>query len=189
MRVFLRRVRAREPLPLAMSGVRMGERLLQIGVNDARLAGSLAAKVGLSGHAAIAVTDDDTAERARRASADAGVLTDVHVTRLDALPFADRDFDVVVAHGMDGAIASLDPSTRHGVMRECHRVLRPGGRFIAIEAGTRRGLARLLSPGPGPGAEYEAAGGSVAAMQGAGFTAVRLLAQREGYRFTEGLKG
>ena len=39
-----------------------------------------------------------------------------------------------------------------------------------------------------PDAGYEAAGGAVAALQAAGFKPVRMLSEREGYRFTEGLK-
>ena len=53
-----------EPLPVTMSAVRMGERVLQIGVDDPTIASAIAAKVGLSGNAAIAVTDERDAARA-----------------------------------------------------------------------------------------------------------------------------
>ena len=67
MRMFLRKVAACEPLAVAMSGVRLGERLLQIGVDDPPLLGALAAKVGLSGHAAVVTLDERSARaRARR---------------------------------------------------------------------------------------------------------------------------
>jgi SAM-dependent methyltransferase len=172
-----------------MSGVRMGERILQIGIDDARLASLLAAKVGLSGHAAVAVADDAAGERAHRAGADAGVLIEVHVTPLDTLPFGDGEFDVVVVHGRSGLLPSLAASTRVGALRECRRVLRHGGRLLAIEDGDRAGLAAILRPRRSQSPEYDAAGGTLTALQGAGFTAVRLLAEREGYRFTEGLNG
>ena len=61
-------------LPVVMSGVKMGERALQIGIDDPSLAGAIAAKVGLSGHAAIAVSNDRAAAKARAAAATAGVL-------------------------------------------------------------------------------------------------------------------
>ena len=51
----------REPLAIAMSGVRMGERLLQIGMDTPVVTGLLAAKPGLSGESAIVVPDDATA--------------------------------------------------------------------------------------------------------------------------------
>jgi hypothetical protein len=37
-------------------------------------------------------------------------------------------------------------------------------------------------------AQYEAAGGTAAALEAAGFRAVRTLGDRQGYRFIEGLK-
>jgi hypothetical protein len=66
-------------------------------------------------------------------------------------------------------------------------VLRHGGRVIAIEAGPKSGLAGIIRPYR-PDAAYEAAGGAVAALQAGGFKPVRVLWEREGYRFTEGLK-
>ena len=36
---FLRKTKSTEPLPIVMCGVRMGERVLQIGIDDPSLAG------------------------------------------------------------------------------------------------------------------------------------------------------
>jgi SAM-dependent methyltransferase len=167
----------------------MGERVLQIGVNDPLLAGTIAAKVGLSGHAAMAVADRAAADRANRGAADAGGLVDVQVTPLDTLPFPEHAFDVVIINSVDGLLARLDDGMRARVLRECHRVVRNGGRVVAIEAGPRAGLAaRLLRSGPPPNQGYEAHGGTAGALQAAGFRPVRLLAEREGFRFVEGLK-
>ena len=47
-----------DPLHVSMTGVRMGERFLQIGCNDRALLAGLAAKVGLSGTAAVAAFED-----------------------------------------------------------------------------------------------------------------------------------
>jgi SAM-dependent methyltransferase len=188
MRPFLRKARAREPLALTMSGVRMGERVLQIGVNDPRLTGAIVAKVGLSGHAAIAVRSEKDAQRARQGSADVGGLADVHVTGIDTLPFAAQEFDVTVIHSLDGLLASLDVEGRLGLLRECLRVLRPGGRLVAFEAGERSGLRAMLQRTPGPDPAYEQSGGTLAALGAAGFKPVRILAEREGYRFTEGFR-
>ena len=55
----------REPLAIAMSGVRMGERLLQIGMDTPVVTGLLAAKPGLSGESAMVVPDDATAVSAQ----------------------------------------------------------------------------------------------------------------------------
>jgi SAM-dependent methyltransferase len=183
--MFLRKSRL-EPLPVTMSAVRMGERVLQIGIDDAAIVSALAAKVGLSGNAAIAVTDDADAERARHAAANAGVLVDVRVTPLAPLPYDNDAFDLIVAHGMRGLVLSLDGTARVAALREWHRVLRPGGRVMTIESGPVGGLKGLLKRPAG--SEHDTSGGILEALQAAGFRAVRLLAEREGYRFTEGIK-
>lgn len=185
--MFFLRKSTLELLPVAMSGVRMGERVLQIGFDDPSLAGTLAAKVGLSGHATMAVTDEPTAVRARAAAQNAGALVDVQVTPLHALPFANESFDVIVVHGTGGLLSSLDDSPRVALLREGFRTLRVGGRIVIIEAGARSGLAALLRP-QRTDRKYDAAGGAVAALVKAGFRAPRVLAEREGYRFSEGMK-
>ncbi|HEY6363068.1 MAG TPA: methyltransferase domain-containing protein [Vicinamibacterales bacterium] len=187
--LFLRKARLdTEPLPIKMSGVRMGERLLQIGVDDPKLLASMALKTGLSGSTSVAVTDEASAARARAGAAGAGALIDLHVTNLDPLPFDNDAFDVVVVNGRNGWLAALNDEGRTiRALRETRRVLRHGGRIIVIEAGPKGGFAGVLSPyRPDPG--YAATGGTTAALQAAGFKPVRLLWDREGYRFTEGLK-
>ena len=173
-----------EPLPVAISGVRMGERALQIGIDDPSLAGAIAAKVGLSGHAAIAVNDDRIAAKARAAAATIGVLVDVHVTPLDSLPFPGDSFDAIVLHAAGNALPSLEGAAAVAMLREGHRVLRTGGRIVIIEGGPRRGVGRWLRARQPPLQPGTAEG----AVRAAGFRAARPLAGREGYRFTEGLK-
>ena len=189
MRRFLRKASVeREPLALTMTGVRMGERVLQVGVSDVRLTAMLAAKPGLSGHAAVVVSDERAAERARAAAAESGLLIDVHLAPLPALPLSDNAFDVVILHEAATTLAALDPGSRTQAIAECFRVLRSGGRLVALEAGTRAGISALLHRAPPPDPAYDAAGGTAAVLEKAGFRAVRLLADREGYRFIEGLK-
>jgi SAM-dependent methyltransferase len=184
--MFLRKSRI-EPLPVTMSAVRMGERVLQIGVDDAAVASAIAAKVGLSGNAAIAVTDERDAARAHGAAAHAGVLVDVKVTALAPLPFDSDAFDLVIVHGMHGLISSIDANARIAAMREWHRVIRHGGRVMTIEPGTVSGIKSLIQQRRGDEA-YEGRGGVVGALETAGFRPVRLLADREGFKFAEGIK-
>jgi len=177
-----------EPLPVTMSAVRMGERVLQVGVDDAAVASAIAAKVGLSGHAAIAVADERDAARAHGAAASAGVLVDVKVAPLASLPFESDAFDLVVVHGVHGLVSSLDADARLAAMREWRRVLRQGGRVMTIEAGPATGIASVFKR-QAPNEAYEAAGGVVGGRAAGGFKPVRLLAEREGYKFAEGVKG
>jgi SAM-dependent methyltransferase len=181
--MFFLRKSSLERLPVSMSGVRMGERALQIGIDDRSIAGAIAAKVGLSGHAAFAVTNDDNAVHARRAGEAAGALVDVQTTSLPSLPFAADAFDVIIVHAGDRSIPALSEPAGAPTLREAHRVLRTGGRLLIIEGGPRglTGLLRARRRPPDPAA-------TVAALGTAGFRAARPLAEREGYRFTEGLK-
>ena len=177
-----------DPLPVSMSGVKLGERLLQIGVDDAVLAGQLAAKTGLSGTAAHVVTDDAAANKVRVGAKKAGVLSEVHVALLDRLPFEDASFDLVVIHSASGQLAAATAEERLAGLRECLRVLRPGGRLFAIEPGTPAGLTSMLRSAPAAQVGFDAAGGATAALERAGFSPVRQLADREGLKFTEGLR-
>jgi SAM-dependent methyltransferase len=184
--MFLRKSRI-APLPVTMSAVRMGERVLQIGVDDPAVASAIAEKVGLSGNAAIAVTDDRDAARAHGAAANAGILVDVKVTPLAPLPFDNEAFDLVIVHGMRGLLSSIDANARIAAMREWHRVIRRGGRVMTIEPGAVSGIKSLIQQRHSDDA-YEGSGGVVGALESAGFRPVRLLADREGYKFAEGIK-
>jgi ubiquinone/menaquinone biosynthesis C-methylase UbiE len=187
MRMFLRKpARATEPLAVTMSGVRMGERVLQIGIDDAALTGALAAKTGLSGQASIAVASEAEADRARRAAADAAALADVVVTPLQALPFESDQFDAIVVHGST-QLAAPGEGTHLSVASECRRVLRHGGRILVIERESR-GLGGLLRPRDGS-RPADGDNAAIGALTSAGFTAVRQLAVRGRLRFVEGLKG
>jgi ubiquinone/menaquinone biosynthesis C-methylase UbiE len=189
MSLFLRRSKqTRDPLAVAMCGVRLGERVLQIGVDDARLVGLIAAKTGLSGSAACVVADQQQASKAKSGADQAGVLVDIAVVPAGTLPHPDAGFDVTVIHSVSGLLASLEAAARGTLLSESARVLRPGGRIIVIEPGTRTGLSSVLHPVPAAQAPYDAAGGTLADLRAAGFSPVRELADQEGLRFAEGLR-
>jgi ubiquinone/menaquinone biosynthesis C-methylase UbiE len=184
MRMFLRQSTVgREPLAIAMSGVRMGERLLQIGMDTSVVTGLLAAKPGLSGESAMVVADDAGAVNAKRAAENAGALVNIRVHALDALPFDRHAFDLVVVHNRAGQLANLG-DTRTRTLQECRRVIRPGGRIIVIDKGTPSGLAAIFRFRKDP----EARALTVKALEAAGFRSVRPLGDRDGYSFVEGIK-
>jgi len=99
----------------------------------------------------------------------------VKITPFTTFPFESDTFDLVVVHAAQAAV-SIE------TMRECHRVLRRGGRAMTIEGGPATGLAAMFKAPRAP------EGDIVAALETAGFRPARLLAEREGYRFAEGVK-
>jgi len=176
----LRRARQMDPLHVTMTGVRMGERFVQIGCDDPALLSGLAAKVGLSGASAVAVFEEADAERARRAAARIGALIDVRVVTPENLPF--ETADMVVVDDTRGSFARMPDQARKAVLTGTRRLLRDGGRIEVVE---RVALTGFLG-----GAVTRPDGYSVEALLAeAGFRPVRLLAEKAGIRFVEGLKG
>lgn len=180
-----RRMRAMDPLQVAMTGVRMGERYVQVFCHDAALTRGLASKTGLSGVAALAVPDDGQAARARGAAEKAGALIDIKVVPVTALEWPDASFDMAVIDETGGGFSSLSSDDRVAVLHALRRVLRPGGRIEIIE---RMG-GGLLGGAPVVSAGYSASGGAEGALRTSGFNPVRTLAEKDGFRFVEGLKG
>jgi hypothetical protein len=180
-----KRMRPMDPLQVAMTGVRMGERFLQIGCDDKTLLAGLGAKVGLSGSAALAADDEATAERGRAAAAKAGILLDVRTGPPTAWNFDANAFDMVVVDDTRGRFAARRADDRREALSAAWRALREGGRIEVIE---RTGSAGLFGGGKSSSPEYESAGGAEAMLKTAGFAPVRVLAEKDGFRFIEGLK-
>lgn len=187
--MFLRKrtLSNRDSVPVAMAGVRMGERLLQIGLDDPALAATLASKVGLSGTAALAVDNEGDGDRARALAANAGVLIDVQVAPWRMLPFEANAFDLIVVQSTRGLLASMTPEDRVACLQQAYRVLRDGGRILVIESAPRAGLAGLLRA-RAVNEHYDAGGRAEGALKAERFRPVRSLGEHEGYKFTEGLK-
>jgi ubiquinone/menaquinone biosynthesis C-methylase UbiE len=165
-----RKMRAMDPLQVAMTGVRMGERYLQVFCSDAALTRGLATKTGLSGTAALAAPDHTHAKQAQKAADKAGVLIDIKVTPPSQLNWDSGAFDMVVIDNTGSAFAQLSETDQPAALKEARRVLRDGGRIEFIERETDRTNADSL-------------------LAAAGFKPVRTLAERDGFRFVEGLKG
>ena len=169
----------RDPLVVTMVGVKLGDRLLIIGCEHAKVVAQLALKAGLTGRAC--ALDENVAMSARAAAVAQreGALLETETAPPTMLPHNDSAFDIVVLNHMLGRV---QPDRRTAILHEAVRVLREGGRCIAIEPATRGGLAALFG-GARPGsAEIELA------FRSADFRAVRTLAEREGLTFVEGAK-
>lgn len=170
-------------LIVGMTGVKMGDRLLQIGCSDGGALAAVAAKVGLSGRALAVVPDAATASRVRKGAERQGVLVETEIAPPTALPATAPDFDLVVIDDARGQFASMPDDAQIATVHEAVRVLEPGGRVLAISALPVTGIAAMLGRGSSAPA-FDATG----ALERGGCRFVRLLGEREGLRFVEGTK-
>jgi demethylmenaquinone methyltransferase/2-methoxy-6-polyprenyl-1,4-benzoquinol methylase len=113
---------------IAQSGVRPGQRVLDVAGGTGDLARSLAKQVGATGQ--VWLTDINSAMLAhgRDRLLDGGL--DLPVAQCDAehLPFPDAAFDLVtVAFGL------RNMTHKDGALKEMCRVLKPGGRLLVLE--------------------------------------------------------
>jgi SAM-dependent methyltransferase len=171
-------------LVVGMTGVRMGDRVAQIGCAHGGRLAAIAAKAGLSGRAAAIVPDEASAARARKGVEDAGVLVDIETAAtITLLPLETGAFDLVVVDDTGGLLAAMGAADRVATVREALRILRAGGRIVVIGAAPRGGLGALFSRRSGA-PPFDAA----PSLEADGFKQVRTLAQKEGLVFVEGVK-
>jgi SAM-dependent methyltransferase len=176
----LRKTEPGEPLVVAMTAVRSGDRLLIVGCRATKVIAQLASKPGLAGRACAV---DDSAERTARAAAAAeraGALLEIETASLSAMPFERDAFDVVVINHL---LPGLEAAHRVAIVTEAARVLRAGGRCVVVQGGRGTGLAGMFSQ-----ARRMEAADVEAVLSSAGFRAVHTIAEREGLVFVEGAK-
>jgi ubiquinone/menaquinone biosynthesis C-methylase UbiE len=170
-------------LIVGMTGVKLGDRLLQIGCAHGGRLGAVAAKVGLSGRAVAVVPDEPSAAQARKGASQAGALVEVEVAPISALPLETDAFDLALLDDTGGLLAAQRPEDRAALSKELFRVLRPGGRVLVLGAVPRSGLAALLARGPaGPRTD------PAPLLAAEGFNTPRVLAERDGLIFVEAVK-
>ena len=174
-------------LVVGMTGVKLGDRVIQIGCAHGGRLAAVAAKVGLSGRALAVVPDAVSAARVQKASADAGVLIEVETASTTHLPVDEGSFDLAIVDDTGGLFSTMRAEDRVATVRELARVVRPGGRAMIIGTAPRQGLGALLSRAQS-GPSLAASGDATRALEADGFRAARTLAEREGLVFVEGIK-
>ncbi len=170
-------------LVVGMSGVKLGDRVLQIGCAHGGRLGAVAAKVGLSGRAVAVVPDAASAAEATKGASKAGALVEVEVAPLSSPPADPGAFDVAIIDDTGGLLASHRHDERVALVRATFRALRLGGRVLVIGAVPRPGLAGLLTRRPsGPRTDPSLL------LAAEGFNTPRVLAEREGLIYVEAIK-
>jgi hypothetical protein len=161
-----------DPLHVSMTGVRMGERFLQIGCSDRALLSGLAAKVGLSGSASVAALAPNDAKNAEAVGRKIGALIEVRdIDQGRSWPYDTAQFDMIVVDDTQDSFGDAYSDTGGVILKNALRSLRDGGRIELV--------ARSRTD-----ARFDA----IAELTRAGFKPVRLLAERDGFRFIEGLR-
>ena len=184
------RTQEKHSVAIAMSGVALGDRLLQVGCTDSSLMGAIGSKVGLSGRVCAIVPDAAHAARAKRAAEKSGFLLELETGNLGQFPFEDGAFSLIVVDNQEGLLSIMRPEQRVATLKQAFRTLTPRGRIVIIERGERGGLGALLGSSSAAPIDphYKSSGGAVVALEAEGFRAARLLAERDGVSFFEGVR-
>ena len=115
---------------VANSGVRLGDRVLDLAGGTGDIAALLSRIVGKQGHVTLTDINEAMLEVGRRRLEDRGIAGNVAyaLVNAEALPFDDNEFDAVtIAFGLRNV------TDKDAALREMHRVLRPGGRALILE--------------------------------------------------------
>ena len=110
------------------SGVRPGERVLDIAGGTGDLARLLARRVGAAGEVVMTDINQAMLRLGRDRLLDAGIVAPVAQCNAESLPFGRDRFDCVsVAFGL------RNMTRKHVALGEMRRVLKPGGRLLVLE--------------------------------------------------------
>jgi demethylmenaquinone methyltransferase/2-methoxy-6-polyprenyl-1,4-benzoquinol methylase len=120
--------RAWKAFAVAMSGVREGDRVLDVAGGSGDLARSLARRVGPTGEVWLTDINRAMLEAGRDRLLDDGLLLPLAQCDAERLPFPDARFDcVTVAFGL------RNMTHKEAALAEMRRVLKPGGRLLVLE--------------------------------------------------------
>jgi ubiquinone/menaquinone biosynthesis C-methylase UbiE len=121
--------------------VAAGERVLDVGCGTGTLAIAAARRVGAAGDVRGVDASPEMIARSRRKAAKAGAAVTFEVAAAERLPFADASFDVVMGTLM---LHHLPRAVRRECALEMRRVVRPGGRVLAVDFGLPNARKRGL---------------------------------------------
>ncbi|MFZ2300817.1 MAG: bifunctional demethylmenaquinone methyltransferase/2-methoxy-6-polyprenyl-1,4-benzoquinol methylase UbiE [Gallionella sp.] len=113
---------------VGVSGVREGQRVLDVAGGSADLTRLFLKKVGSSGQVVLTDINNAMLRVGRDRVLDDGIVTPTTQCDAEHLPFPDNYFDCV-----SNAFGLRNVTHKDAALREMHRVIRPGGRVIVLE--------------------------------------------------------
>jgi demethylmenaquinone methyltransferase/2-methoxy-6-polyprenyl-1,4-benzoquinol methylase len=126
---------------LSQTGLRAGQRALDVAGGTGDIALGLARQVGRGGLVVLSDINGAMLAHGRDRLIDAGVVAEAAYVRADAekLPFRDASFDcVTIAFGLRNV------TDKAAALRSMYRVLRPGGQLLVLE------FSKPVAPGLAP---------------------------------------
>jgi demethylmenaquinone methyltransferase/2-methoxy-6-polyprenyl-1,4-benzoquinol methylase/phosphoethanolamine N-methyltransferase len=115
---------------ISLAKLQHGERVLDVGCGPGRLTVLAAKKVAAGGKAAGIDASPEMIEVARRNARSARLSIDFRVAAIEALPFGDGQFDAALSSLM---LHHLPDDVKAQGLAEVFRVLKPGGRLVAMD--------------------------------------------------------
>jgi len=113
---------------VGVSGVRPGQRVLDVAGGSADLSRLFLKKTGSSGQVVLTDINNAMLRVGRDRLLDEGIVTPIAQCDAERIPFPDNYFDCVsIAFGLRNV------THKDAALREMHRVLKPGGRLIVLE--------------------------------------------------------
>jgi len=134
--LFFGRVRALHRKVVELAAIVPGERILDVGCGPGRLAILAGTVAGPSGEACGIDPAPEMVALARRNAARAGVEVRFEVAAIEALPYPNERFDVVLSSLM---LHHLPDDLKRRGLAEVRRILKPRGRFVAVDFGATPG--------------------------------------------------
>lgn len=120
---------------ISLAGLGPGAAVLDIGCGTGTLAIASTRHVGASGTVHGIDASPPMIARATRKAEKAGVNAVFQLAAAEQLPYPDHRFDIVLSTMM---LHHLPRTTREQCAREIKRVLKPGGRVLAVDFGGRQ---------------------------------------------------
>jgi SAM-dependent methyltransferase len=126
-----------------LAGITQGERILDVGCGPGRLAIVAGSVAGSGGESCGIDPAPEMVELARQNAARARVRARFDVGVIEALPYPDDHFDVVLSSLM---LHHLPDDLKRRGLAEARRVLKPAGRFLAVDFGATpsEGIGHVL---------------------------------------------